>query len=92
MRRGDVCLLEILGKGCIHKKAEEKSVKYEESLFMLPSTNLPLYGFPLLRKKGANSKFIAEMSLPVQLNNPRLEGEGFYYFRRGHEIHLRRGL
>jgi len=55
-KRRHFCLSEILGKGCIHEKLEEKSLKHEELLSLLPSTNLLLNGLPLLRKRGTEFK------------------------------------
>ena len=50
------CVSEILHQGCAHEKPEEKSMKREELLSLLPSTNLLLNGLPLLRKGGTEFK------------------------------------
>jgi hypothetical protein len=50
------CVSEILQQGCAREKAEEKFTKPEELLSLLPSTNLPLNGLPLLRKRGTEFK------------------------------------
>ncbi|MGQ9648127.1 MAG: hypothetical protein ACUVWO_16495 [Thermodesulfobacteriota bacterium] len=50
------CVSEILQQGCVHEKTKEKRLKHEEFLSLLPSTNLLLNGFPLLRKKGTEFK------------------------------------
>ncbi len=55
-KRHHFCLSEILGKGCVYEKPQEEHSRNGALRSMLPSVNLRLNGFPLMRQRGAEFK------------------------------------